>query len=216
MKKVFAPGCALLIHNPDSAEKIKKILESIFGEIETHTTCCHHDPEFAEQTTVINVCAGCDKRYRLLYENTDTVSLWEVLTESDYPFPDYKGREMGILDACPTRNQERVHIALRKLADKMNIKIIEPEHSGKKGKCCGDTFYGKIPTPEVEVKMKERASEMPLEEVIVHCVTCVKSMTIGGKKPRHIVDLILGEETFSGDCDIDRWHDELNDFIKTH
>ena len=36
---------------------------------------------------------------------------------------------------------------------------------------------------------------MPCQYVAVYCVGCVKSMAAGGKTPRHMMDLVLGEPT---------------------
>jgi hypothetical protein len=110
VKKVFAPGCALLIYKPELAAKMLNLLLEEFPGIEEHRLCCHHEPKLPAGTNVINVCAGCDRRFRDLYENTSTTALWEILAQSDtFPFPDYKGRRMALLDACPTRDQQRVH-----------------------------------------------------------------------------------------------------------
>ena len=77
---------------------------------------------------MITVCSGCDRRYRQNYEKPSTVTLWEVLAESeDFDFPNYGAMPMTIIDACLTRDQPRVHDAVRKLAERMNIMIIEPD-----------------------------------------------------------------------------------------
>ena len=114
MKQVFAPGCALTIYKPHLAKRLLEFLDRDLGGIAEHLTCCRHEPGLAKGTRIINVCAGCDKRYRTLYEGISTISLWEILAESkSFPFPDYHGMEMTILDACPTRTEERVHNAVR-------------------------------------------------------------------------------------------------------
>lgn len=75
--------------------------------------------------------------YRNNYSDSSTVSLWEFLAESDFfPFPDYKGQKMTIIDACPTRNHMIVQKTIRTLLYRMNIQLIEPE----KNTCCGDSF----------------------------------------------------------------------------
>ncbi len=216
-KTVFAPGCALLIYKPELARKVLDFLNKDSGDINEHLTCCRHEPGLEAGTNIINICAGCDRRYRQLYEGISTVSLWEVLAQSKtFQFPDYKGMEMTILDACPTRDQERVHNAVRTLLDKMNIKLIEPERTRAKSTCCGDSFYGALPVEAVKEQMKKRADEMPAEDVIVYCVSCCKSMHIGGKKPRYLVDLLFGEDTAIGTFEPDEWHGELERFISEH
>ncbi len=217
MNRVFAPGCALLIYKPELAGKMRDWLTREFAGIEEHTICCRHDPKLPAETRVINTCAGCDRRYRELYEGISTVSFWEILAESDsFPFPDYQRREMAIVDACPTRDQQRVHQAVRTLLKKMNIDLVEPEKTGTGGTCCGDSFYGTLPVEQVKQQMKKRASEMPADEVVVYCVSCIKAMHIGGKQPRYLVDLLFGEETHPGTFEPEQWHAELDAFIETH
>jgi Fe-S oxidoreductase len=217
MKQVYAPGCAFIIYKSKLAKKVLAFLSKDLGGISEHLICCRHEPNLEQGTQIINICAGCDRRYRELYDGISTISLWEILAESKtFPFPDYKGMEMTVHDACPTRNQERVHAAIRKLLDRMNITIVEPENTRTKATCCGDSFYGTLSTELVKEQMKKRANEMPCKHVVVYCVSCIKAMHIGGKRPQYIVDLLFGEETGIGTCEPDAWHDELQKFIDAH
>ena len=213
----FAPGCALMIYKPHLAEKILTLLNDHVGSMEMVSTCCKREPACIEDRNIINICPGCDKRYRNDYKDISTVSLWEILAESDFfPFPDYGGRKMSIIDACPTREQVEVHNAIRTLLKKMNIILVEPEKTGIHGTCCGDTFYGTLPTPKVKELMKKRTAEMPEEDVVVYCISCTKSVFIGGKTPRYLVDLLFNEETIPKTLDPDEWHKELQDYIALH
>ena len=217
MKHIYAPGCALLIYKPELAQKVLEFLNKYFENIPEHKICCRHDPDLESGTRVINTCAGCDRRYRELYEGISTVSLWEILAESKtFPFPNYNGMEMSIHDACPTRTEERVQSSIRKLLERMNIKIIEAKHTRSKAVCCGDSFYGILPLELVKEQMKKRSNEMPCDDVVVYCVSCIKAMYIGGKKPRYIMDLLFGESTGIGTFEPDEWHNELQNFIDTH
>jgi Fe-S oxidoreductase len=214
---IFAPGCALMLYKPELANKIHAVLKQNLGPMAMLDTCCHHDPQLAVPTRIINICPGCDKRYRNDYRNSSTISLWEILAENDFfNFPDYHGQTMSILDACPTRDQDRVHEAIRIVLGKMNISLQEPLNTRTRSTCCGDSFYGLIPTEKVKAQMLKRASEMPLEDVIVYCVSCIKSMHIGKKRPHYLVDLIFGEETQPGTFEPDEWHRELDIYIEKH
>ena len=156
MKYIFAPGCALYLYKPHLVERLHDFLNADYGAMDQLATCCRHTPEIQADTTVINICPGCDRRYRENYEDPSTVSLWELLADSEtFPFPDYRSAEMSVIDACPTRNQERVHRAVRAVAERMNISIIEPEKTGTKSTCCGDTFFGNLPTDKVIEQMLE-------------------------------------------------------------
>ncbi|MDR3541647.1 MAG: (Fe-S)-binding protein [Desulfosporosinus sp.] len=217
MKQIYAPGCALMIYKPELAQKILEFLNKNLNDIPEHLICCRHEPNLEKGTQVINTCAGCDRRYRELYEGIATISLWEIFAESKtFPFPDYNGVEMTIHDACPTRTEERVHSAIRKLLEKMNISIIEPKNTGTKAVCCGDSFYGVLPIEQVKIQMEKRSNEMPCDNVVVYCVSCIKAMFIGGKKPRYIIDLLFGETTGIGTFEPDAWHDELQKFVNAH
>ena len=217
MKRVYAPGCALMIYKPELAQKVLGALDKDLGDIPEHSICCRHQPKLEASTQVINTCAGCDRRYRELYEGISTVSLWEILAESKtFSFPDYHGIAMTIHDACPTRSEERVHTAIRKLLERMNIKIVEPQFSRTKAICCGDSFYGVLPVQQIKDQMKKRADQMPCEDVVVYCVSCIKAMHIGGKKPRYIVDLLFAEDTQIGTFEPEAWRQQLQSFIDAH
>jgi len=216
-KLVFAPGCALMLYKPELAYKIHDLLNRNIAGMEMFLTCCQHDPDLKYGTKIINLCPGCEKRFRNNYYGISTVSLWEILAENDFfNFPDYGGKIMTINDACPTRDQDRVHNAVRKLLSKMNIKLVEPKSTRRKSICCGDTFYGILPTVKVKEFMIKRASEMPLDDVVVYCISCVKSIFNGGRKPRYILDLLFKEETVPQTYDPDEWHKELSEYIGLH
>jgi Fe-S oxidoreductase len=216
-KKLFAPGCALMIYKPESAEKLHFILRENLGETEMLLTCCKHDPLTGIMTRVINVCPGCDKRLGSDYENISSISLWEILAESDFfKFPDYKGKAMSILDACPTRDQERVQSSIRKVLNKMNITLVEPKNTKSNSTCCGDSFYGLIPNRKLKDLMKKRTAEMPVDDVVVYCISCIKSIHIGGKKPRYLIDLLFNEKTVPKTFEPDEWHLQLNNYIQNH
>ncbi|MFA6877870.1 MAG: (Fe-S)-binding protein [Fusobacterium sp.] len=217
MKQVFAPGCALMIYKPESGKKVLKYLSENLNDIEMYLTCCQHEPSLPKNTQIINVCAGCDRRYRSLYEGISTISLWEILAESKFfVFPDYNGKEMTIHDPCPVRSEARVHDSVRKLLKRMNIKVKETKNNRDKSICCGDSLHGKVSSYIVKEAMKKRALEMPCENVVVYCVSCIKAIHIGGKKPRHLIDLLFNEDSNPQVYETTEWHEELQKFINKH
>jgi Fe-S oxidoreductase len=217
VSRIYAPGCALVLYKPHLAEKVLAYLGESDGSITSHLTCCRHEPHLESGSVVINTCAGCDRRYRQLYEGVSTVSLWEVLAASnDFDFPDYGGAEMAIHDACPTRTEDRVHVAVRTLLDRMNISVVEPKATRTSAVCCGDSFFGDVPDDRVKGLMAKRADSMPREDVVVYCVSCVKAMHVGGKRPRYLVDLLFAEQTVPGDSEPGVWHAQIDDFIARH
>jgi Fe-S oxidoreductase len=214
---VYAPGCALMLYKPQLAERLRAHLDATHGGMLTHLTCCRHEPHLDSGTVVINTCSGCDRRYRELYEGVSTVPIWEVLVADDsFDFPDYGGAQMAIHDACPTRTETRVHVAVRALLDRMNIVVVEPPATRLRAICCGDSFFGELPDERVTDLMARRAASMPREDVVVYCVSCIKAMHTGGRTPRYLVDLLFAEETSPGVCEPAPWHTQLDEFIDAH
>jgi len=214
---VFAPGCALMLYKPELAEMIHAFLVEQYGEMARLDICCKHNPVFTTPTEIINVCPGCDKRFGGTYSITSTVSIWELLADSDeFKFPDYKGQAMTILDACPTRERTVLHEAIRKIITRMNIRLVEPKNTRTQSTCCGDSFYPLLPVFKVNELMKKRADEMPEEEVIVYCVSCIQSVAIGGKTPRYLPDLLFGLETKPTVYPTEEWHSIMEKYIEKH
>ena len=213
----FNPGCALSLYKPEMEEQILAFLNVHYGETTLHKVCCHHNPSLPVGSRIINVCAGCDRRFRKLYEGISTISLWEVLNSiAEFPFPDYHGVKMSIQDPCPVRDRPAVHKAVRGLLEKMNIVLIEPRLHSEKTVCCGDVFHTIIPPEDVKATMVRRADDMPCENVVVYCVSCIKALYIGGKTPRHLLDLLFNEATNPQEYQTDQWHRQIDDYIATH
>ncbi|MDR3231127.1 MAG: (Fe-S)-binding protein [Synergistaceae bacterium] len=192
-------------------------LKRNYGEVALHKICCKHDPQLEAGSLIVNVCAGCDKRFSSLYEGISTISLWEVLDGLDsFPFPNYGGCKMSVHDPCPIRGKPQVHKAVRNLLRRMNIDVVETKFHGTQSVCCGDSFYPALPIERIHEKMTERARSMPCDDVCVYCVSCVKSLHIGGKRPRHLVDLLMGEETEAQTYDTIEWHREVAAYSEAH
>lgn len=216
-KSYFNPGCALSIYKPEMENNILKILNKYYGEVELHKLCCHHDPCLEPGSLIINVCAGCDRRFRSLYEGISTISIWEIIDQiENFKFPDYSGLKISVHDPCPIREKPQVHQAVRNLLKKMNIEVAETKNNGTHSICCGDDYYPKLPLEQIHQKMKTRADSMPCDDVCVYCVSCIKSIYIGGKKPRHLMDLLMGETTDPQTYDTVEWHEQLKTYIQEH
>jgi Fe-S oxidoreductase len=214
---LFAPGCAFMLYKPELAGRIHRLLIENLGEMDMLLTCCQHDPHLHDNSKVINVCPGCDKRYENDFKGVSTISLWELINENDFfVYPDYKERRMSIIDACPTREKESVQNAIRDLLLKMNIRLVEPKNTRRESTCCGDLYYGEMPTGKVKELMLEKSSEMPANDIVVHCISCIMAVFNGQKNPQYLADLLFNEETVVKTFDLDEWHKELADYIGKH
>ena len=172
----FNPGCALSIYKPDAELKLLAILQQYFPKMQMHNICCHHDPNLPKGSTIVNNCAGCDRRFRSLYEGVNTITIWELLDSlSTLELPQYKGLCVSVHDSCSFRQK-----------------------------------------PQVYEFQKKRAAQMPCEDVVVYCVSCIKAMKIGNKTPHHLVDLLLNEPTEPQELDLVLYHETVDEYIKCH
>ena len=214
MKYLYAPGCALMTYKPQLAERLKEVVVKRYGEMDDLLMCCYEKPVLDGDCCVITPCTTCADRYGKM---ANSIYFLSVLTDmDDFAFPDYGGAEMSIQDTCSARMYPEYLAAIRKLLARMNIRLKEPEHTGRNARCCGQTFYGRIMTDMVEEKMRERAGEMPCEDVVVYCASCIMSMMVGGKRPRFILDLLFGEPTDLKTLGAEDWNDRLLKFRKLH
>lgn len=209
-KMVYAPGCALLCYKPHLAEKLGKVIAELYGDVDLQQVCCFDRPALDEGTHIITPCSTCIRQYEQNYPQCTTEFFLKTLRQSEsFPFPDYGGIRMTIQDTCAARTQPEHLETVRRLLGRMNIELVEPEKTGARAKCCGQVFYGKLPNEKVAALMRSRADEMPVEDVVVYCASCIMSMTVGGKKPRYLLDLLFGEPTAMADAAIEPWNGKL-------
>lgn len=213
----FNPGCALSLYKPDLPEKMLKLLQDHLGSVKLHSICCRHDPCLAPGSTIINNCAGCDRRFRSLYEGIQTISFWEVIDRiPNLPLPDYGGLKVSIHDSCGYRHKPQVHRAIRSLLVKMNVEIEEAPFSGTESVCCGDNFYGAVPNEQVEKRIRMRAEQFPCDHVVVYCIGCVRALASGGKTPLYLPDLLFNRAGEPMPDTLEEYHAKLEEYIRSH
>ena len=74
IKTFFNPGCALSIYKREMENRIINFLNQNYQKTALHKICCRHEPQVEKGSLIINVCAGCDRRFRSLYEGISTIS----------------------------------------------------------------------------------------------------------------------------------------------
>ncbi len=215
-KLFFNPGCALSVYKGYLVGPMYALLKKYFPQVQLHNICCRHDPKLPVGSTIIANCAGCDRRFRSLYDGVQTISFWEVVDALDVVWPDHSGLTVSVHDSCGYRHKPQVHKAIRSLLAKMHIKVVESKFSGTSSVCCGDNFYGYVPNEEVERRIKLRADQMPAQDVLVYCIGCVRAMQSGGNQPHHLLDLLFNHKAEAMLDTLDEYHSRLNGYIDCH
>ena len=101
---------------------------------------------------------------------------------------------MSIHDSCHARqrNSGEMQDSARLLCRKMNIELVEPEHTRDEARCCG----GSAADYETRKAMAmRRAAEFSEKNAVVYCTGCTRSFSITDVAPRHLLDLLFEEAT---------------------
>lgn len=195
MEVLFAAGCALRAYKPDLISNMTRFLIDNGLADGAYLTCCKKESKFSEETKIINCCPGCSRKFEMLGTDVTTVSLWKILLDTEFPFPNYHGEKMSIQDACHARNRNSFEMqeAARTLCERMNIEIVEPKYTRDEARCCGGCSQDSLVIRERMAK--KRAEEFPQDNVVVYCTGCTRSLSITDVKPRHLLDLLFDEPT---------------------
>lgn len=213
----FDPGCGLALWRPQTAERALEWLRSVRPNARRLDLCCEHDSDLPAGSLIIDACPGCDMTFREEHDGVSAITLWEAVDElGGLDLPDLGGVEMSVHDSCPLRDRPDAHRAVRSLLTKMNVKIVECEARERHSICCGATFIGHLPHDKVLEKMRERAASMPRRDVAVVCVSCVRSLTLGGAVPHHLIDLLFGGETDASELLRDDWIPRVDAYSDAH
>ena len=194
LKTLFAPGCALSKYKPELISKINHFLLENAVIDDVYPQCCKSETEIKETVALITGCPGCSYKFASRFPDAQVMSLWKVLSDTDFPFPDYQGMRMSIHDSCHARhrNSSEMQDSVRLLCRKMNIELMEPEYTRDSAKCCG----GSARDYETRKEMaSRRAAEFPEDNVVVYCTGCTRSFSMTGVHPRHLLDLLFEETT---------------------
>lgn len=204
-------GCSLDFHNKQIQEKLLATLANCGYDLTMHNICCHQPPQLEVGSKLFHLSIRCANRSVDLHKNITTQSFWEFVDSiENFPFPDYQGMKMSIHDPCPAKKYPGLQQAVRSLLKKMNIEIVETKHHGSNSLCCGNSLYNKIPMEKFIEYMKIRANSMPCQEVAVYCVACIKPISVGGRTPKYILDLMLNEPTTVSELSFEEWGKNLS------
>ena len=194
MKTLFVPGCTIKSYKPELLTRVSGFLSDAGIIDEVNFECCKSHPKIEKNAVLITCCPGCSHQFETDHPHLTVLSLWSVLLKTDFPFPDYHGERMSIHDSCLARNRNSAEIqnSARKICEKMNIKLIEPEYTGDNSRCCG----GSAADLETRRKMAmDRAGVFQEKNVVTYCTGCVRSFSLTDVTPRYLLDLLFEEQT---------------------
>jgi Fe-S oxidoreductase len=217
-KRVFIPGCSLSSYRPELVEEVIKYLKNKLPGTGAILKCCGKPTKalgqydkFKERYSGLQseidklgadeIIVACQSCYLTMTANSPEQkvrSLWELMPEIGMPEGTVdKAKDsdltLGVHDSCSTRDREDIHNGIRWILDQLGYDTEEPPHTKENTRCCG--FGGMVvpANPDLAQKvMDRRTDEFESEHLVTYCAACRASMTKGGKKAVHILDLIFG------------------------
>ncbi|MCL1798728.1 MAG: hypothetical protein FWG23_03195 [Eggerthellaceae bacterium] len=218
MRKVYYPSCKLNEWFPNTAqaatEYMEKRQDAVIG------MCCRDEDTKAgpDDTAVFN-CNTCAIFLDEWSDAGSSISIYELIDgDQGFSFPDHQGKSMAVQDCWRSNDRPEIHKAIRSLAAKMNIQIVELDESGADSVFCGeatmmpmppyypeyapdrfgkslpDWAFQEVDPEERKEKMRAYAAAIPVDDVICNCAGCVFGILVGGKRPFHILELVFGTE----------------------
>ena len=97
---------------------------------------------FKAGDTVYSICHNCTAIPEETYPEVKVKSIWEqILTDKDFKYPDYHGKEMAVQDCWRSYDKRSEQDAVRQILKNMNIHVIELPNHYEKADFCGTTLY---------------------------------------------------------------------------
>ena len=146
------------------------------------------------------IIAGCPSCRKELAESVggEIVGIWDVLEEIGLP-EGARGldRPAALHDSCGARGDAHTQEAVRNLAEKLGVTLVETEYSGDRSPCCGYGGLTAYANPEVAAEITKKALERSDAPYISYCMACRDRFARQGRESRHILELVYGTDAGS-------------------
>lgn len=213
---VFFPGCQLAGARPKQVADVYDFLgKGLCGGVGVYLSCCgipahwagekelfaRHVQQMKEKLaswgnpTVIAACPTCFNVFKEYLPEVEVTSLWEVLDGMEL-VSWVRAREntvpdtLVIHDPCAARHNTAWQKAVRSLAKKCGITVLEPKHTGETTACCGHGGNQWCADFEAARAMaKKRARELG-GPVMASCIMCRENLAAEGLPTWHLLDIL--------------------------
>ena len=127
--------------------------------------------------------------FKLFLPEVSTVSLYELLAESDRIMPRRSFAEATVFDPCAARDNRQMQSAIRALAGKAEISL---EELREPNRCCGYGGHIKVANHQLYQEITRNRANAGEKPYIVYCANCLEVFRSLGKESVHILDIALG------------------------
>jgi len=209
----YLQSCNFTAASPETSKKIRSYMEKK-ADVKVPGCCRFSQKLFQEGDTVLTICLTCSAITREVSPHVTEMSFWEyVLSDSDFPWPDYQGEKMTIQDCWRARRKHSLMEAVRECMKRMNIQPVEiKENFGntqfdgvwrfnpvqKRNMDIAPAYFTEveehgldlIPQEEQIARMQEWVGQYKTDRAVAYCNACLKGMQMGGANGIHLMELM--------------------------
>ncbi|MEW6003245.1 MAG: VTT domain-containing protein [Nitrospirota bacterium] len=211
---VLFPGCALSGTRPDKVIKLFEYLKEYIPSLGIVLDCClkpSHDlgrevyfhAMFDEMRdflvkhgiqTVLVACPNCFKVFKNYGKGLTVKTVYEILADNGLPETGQVSETVSIHDPCVARFEEKTFSAIRDIAIRKGLSILEMPHHKERALCCGEGGAVGCISEELPKKWSGlRKEEARGRKILTYCAGCANAL--GSVVPTsHILDLIFEPE----------------------
>ena len=214
-KYVFFPGCQAAAIAPATVRAAyEDLCARLEGGVALMLGCCGAICDWAgryemqDSTRVFlsnelaklgdpTIIAGCPSCRKELAESVggEILGIWDVLEDIGLPEgAKGLGRPAALHDSCGARGDAHTQEAIRDIAKKLGVELVETEYSGDRSPCCGYGGLTAYANREVAGEMTEKCLERSDAPYISYCMACRDRFAREGRESRHILELVYGTD----------------------
>ncbi len=143
------------------------------------------------------IIAGCPTCRKELAESVggEILGIWDVLEDIGLPEgAKGLGRPAALHDSCGARGDAHTQEAVRDIARKLGVELVETAYSGDRSPCCGYGGLTAYANREIAHEMSEKCLERTDAPYLSYCMACRDRFAREGRESRHILELVYGTD----------------------
>lgn len=210
---IYLSSCNFTAACPDASRKIKEYL-SAKPDVKVAGCCRPQQKQLTKEDTVLTVCLTCSAITNEVNPETPEKSLWEyLLTDKDFPWPDFHGEYVTIQDCWRARHKTNMLDAVRACMVKMGLHPVELSENRENTRFDGvwrynptapknlaiapkyfqniaDTALELLSPEEQKSRMEMWVRQYTTDRVVTYCNACLQGALLGGAKAVHLLQLL--------------------------
>lgn len=210
MQTLYFPSCNFTKDSPEAARRIREYLK----EKMPVAACCRVDKlDYPQGTAALYFCQACRETLESRAPGKFPLQNLFVylLTQPDFPWPDYTGLTVALQDCWRDRSHPEIFAAVRQALQNMHVTVLEMPENREHSTFCGNLHftprlpenqallaqYGDTPLyqlPEdIQARlMREQVEKLPCPLAVTYCNRCKLGITMGGGQAVHLMELVTG------------------------